>query len=186
MTTHPTTHHAPAEGRDTMKDAKDQIAPERRVAEAGRYLTFSLHGQCYGVPIGTVREINRLATLATVPQMPAFVAGVMNLRGKVVPIVDLGLRFGFAAATRSKETCIIVIEGLKGQVGTIVDAVSGVIDLAAGQIEPPPELEGQGPTHFLLGLGKTEDKVVILIDTACVLSAATAADVQALHDIMAA
>jgi purine-binding chemotaxis protein CheW len=139
-----------------------------------QYLTFTLAGQCYGVQIATVREINRLVPVSPVPHVPDFVAGVMNLRGKVVPVVELGLRFGFGAATRTKETCVIVIEGSTGQVGTIVDGVTGVADLDATQVEPAPALGDQRQQSFVRGIGKADDKVIILVDVVDVLAGVAA------------
>ena len=139
-------------------------------AAAGQYLTFLLAEQPYGVPIGTVREINRLSDIAAVPHAASFVAGVMNLRGKVIPVVDLRLKFGLGKAAATKESCIIVIETDHGAVGTIVDAVSGVIGLEAGQIEPPPVLGDAAQLSFLIGMGKADDKVVVLVDAAAGLS----------------
>src|SRR3989338_8702379 len=109
---------------------------ETMKAKPGQYLTFVLKSQSYGVPIGAIREINRLTDITEVPQTPNFVAGVMNLRGKVVPVVDLRLKFEMEAATPTKQTCIIVIDGESEQVGIIVDSVTGVIDLSPEHIEP--------------------------------------------------
>ena len=141
-----------------------------QIAKPGQYLTFVLQGQAYGVSISTVREINRLAGISTVPQVPDYVSGVVNLRGKVVPVVDLGRRFGFAEAPRTKETCIIVIEGATGHVGTIVESVSGVVDLTAEQIEPAPSIGGGVKQSFVVGMGKADDCVIVLVDPVNVLS----------------
>jgi len=142
-------------------------------AAAGQYLTFQLAGQPYGLPIASVREINRMSDIAPVPHAAPFVAGVMNLRGKVIPVVDLRLKFGLAATPATKETCIIVIECDHGQIGMIVDAVSGVIELTAGQIEPPPVLGDADTLSFIIGMGKADDKVVVLVDTVAALSRET-------------
>ncbi len=143
----------------------------RYIAKPGQFLTFVLRGQSYGVPIETVREINRITGIAPVPKTPAYVAGVINLRGKVIPVVDLGLRFEFSEVSITKESCIIVIESNHGQVGTIVDAVSGVVTLAGDQIEPPPHLGDADKTSFIIGMGKTENDVIILVDTVYALDA---------------
>ncbi len=133
-------------------------------ARPGQYLTFMLRKQAYGVPIGTVREINRVTDITPVPQTPHFVAGVMNLRGKVIPVVDLRLKFGMESEGRTKETCIIVIEAESGQVGMIVDSVSGVIDLVTTQIEPAPVMGDEKRLGFVMGMGKVEQTVIILVD----------------------
>jgi purine-binding chemotaxis protein CheW len=138
---------------------------ENNVSKAGQYLTFSLNKQLYGVPIGAVREINRLSEITPVPQTPLFVAGVMNLRGKVIPVVNLRLKLEMERSTYTKETCIIVIETDGGQIGTIVDSVSGVIELSSGQIEPAPQLSSHESGH-IMGMGKHENQVIILLDIA--------------------
>lgn len=129
-----------------------------------QYLTFYLKSQLFGVPIGAVREINRLSEITPVPQTPSFVAGVINLRGKVIPVVDLRLKFSMEIAPHTRQTCIIVIEGDIGQVGMIVDSVSGVIDLSENQIEPRPTMGDDVKLAFVLGLGKIDNMVVILVD----------------------
>lgn len=137
---------------------------EVTTAQAGQYLTFILKGQTYGLPISSVQEINRMSEIAPVPRTPKFVAGVMNLRGKVISVVDLRLKFGFEKTNYTKETCIIVIEGKNGQVGTIVDSVSAVVDLAPNQIEPAPVMGDGHELAFIVGMGKTENTVIILVD----------------------
>jgi purine-binding chemotaxis protein CheW len=138
-------------------------------AKPGQYLTFMIKGQIYGVPIGSVREINQIRDITPVPDTPGFVKGVLNLRGKVIPVVDLRVRLGIEEKGYTKETCVIVIDGRHGQVGTIVDSVSGVIDLAAENIEGPPSLGNRGKSAFVMGMGKHEGKVIILLEivTAC-------------------
>ncbi len=129
-----------------------------------QFLTFSLKSQPYGVPIGSVREINRVTDITPVPQTPGFVAGVINLRGKVIPVVDLRMKFGIPSVPHTRETCIIVIESDAGQVGMIVDSVSGVIDLSAEQIEPRPAMGEESKISYVIGMGKIDNTVVILID----------------------
>lgn len=143
---------------------------ENRLAQPGQYLTFVLSQQLYGVPIGAIREINRMSEITPVPKTPSFVAGVMNLRGKVIPVVNLRKKLNFEPIETTKETCIIVIEAFDGQVGMIVDSVSGVIELASNQIEPTPNLGNLVDTEFVLGMGKIENKVIVLIDIVKVLS----------------
>lgn len=146
------------------------VKNEDSLAKPGQYLTFVLSQQLYGVPIGAVREINRMSEITPVPKTPVFVAGVMNLRGKVIPVINLRTKLNFASMTATKETCIIVIEAFDGQVGMIVDSVSGVIELATSQIEPTPNLGNLVDTEFVLGMGKMENKVIVLIDIVKVLS----------------
>jgi purine-binding chemotaxis protein CheW len=146
-------------------------------AKPGQYLTFHLRGQLYGLPIAVVREINRVGEIAPVPQTHSFVAGVINLRGKIIPVVDLRLKFGFEKIDHTKETCVIVIEGEDGQVGTIVDSVSGVVELEANQIEPTPVMGDPEKLGFVIGMGKVDNKVVILVDAVNALSKAHLAKV---------
>lgn len=155
---------------------------EIRSAKPGQYLTFVLNSQLYGVPIGTVREINRLSEITPVPKTPNFVAGVMNLRGKVIPVVNLRTKLGFEQAAHTKETCIIVIETVVGQVGMIVDSVRGVIELVANQIEPTPNLGNSAETEFVLGMGKLENTVIILIDIVKALSSTQLAELATVSE----
>lgn len=137
---------------------------------AGQYLTFKLGAQTYGVPILDVREINQISEITFVPKAPSFVKGVINLRGRIVPIVDLKQKFGVGFAEFSRESCTIVIEADGGQVGMLVDRVNDVVELSADQIEPKPMLGDQVNTEFILGMGKVNDLVVILIDVVSALS----------------
>lgn len=139
-------------------------------AKPGQYLTFHLTGRPYGLPIASVREINRLSDIAPVPHTPTFVAGVMNLRGKVIPVISLRRKFGFEDAESTKHTCIIVIEGADGQVGIIVDSVSGVVELTSDQIEPAPIMGDVGRLDFVMGMGKADNAVIILVDAVVALS----------------
>ena len=147
-----------------------QNVTSKEIAQPGQYMSFVLNSQSYAVAISIVREINRVADITSVPQTPAFVAGVMNLRGKVISVVDLRLKFGLAAVERTRETCIIVIEGDSGQVGMIVDSASGVLVLNAEQIEPAPVMGNADDLSFVRGMGKVENTVLILVDIVSALS----------------
>ena len=150
----------------------ENTSTETKAVQAvpGQYLTFNLKAQRYGVPISTVREINRVSDITHVPQAPEFVVGVINLRGKVIPVVDLRLKFGMETAAHSRETCIIVIDGTDGQIGMIVDSVSEVVDLTGPQIEPPPVLGNDAKLSHVMGMGKIENKIIILVDIIRALS----------------
>jgi purine-binding chemotaxis protein CheW len=139
-------------------------------AQPGQYLTFQLMTEQYGVPIETVREINRVGEITPVPRTPDFVKGVMNLRGKIIPVINLRVRFGMPSQDYTRDTCIIVIDTDFGQVGMIVDAVKEVADLTQAQIEPPPVLGNEKTMSFIRGMGKIEDKVIILVDVVSALS----------------
>ncbi|OFZ22319.1 MAG: response regulator [Bdellovibrionales bacterium GWB1_55_8] len=136
---------------------------DEKLAAPGQYLTFMLNGQTYGVPIGAVREINRVSEITPVPQTPAYVSGVMNLRGKVIPVVNLRRKFSLEEQSYTKDTCIIVVESER-QVGVIVDSVKAVMDFGSKQIEARPPLGNDAELAFVLGIGKVEEQVVILLD----------------------
>lgn len=153
-----------------MSDATVGEASSQTVAKAGRYLTFGLNKQTYAVSIMAVREINQLTEITAVPRTPPFILGVMNLRGKIVPVADLRLKFGMMKTEFSRQTCIVVIETDLGHVGMVVDEVNDVVELQATQIEPPPKLGPTDDMRFLMGIGKVQDRVLILIDIHSALS----------------
>lgn len=128
----------------------------------GQYLTFKLQNLSYGVAIESVREINRMSDIASVPEAPQFVAGVMNLRGKVITVVDLRKRLSMPEAKPTKETCIIVVESEIGHVGVIVDSVQAVIQLQETQIDDSPVSDDE--YSFVKAIGKMDDHLVMLID----------------------
>jgi purine-binding chemotaxis protein CheW len=136
----------------------------------GKFLTFALGNEEYGVEILKVREIMGLMEITTVPQTPEYMKGVINLRGKVIPIIDLRLKFAMPEVEHTKETCIIVVEVGSAQIGIIVDSVSEVTDIRGEDIEEAPSF-GQGiDTNFIMGLGKVKEKIIILLDIERVLS----------------
>ncbi|MBI9075498.1 MAG: purine-binding chemotaxis protein CheW, partial [Desulfatibacillum sp.] len=135
--------------------AKDQTA---MATHEGKYLTFTLAGEEYGIGILKIREIIGIMPVTTVPQTPDFVKGVINLRGKVIPIVDLRLRFGIHAMDYTERTCIIVVEiqsdAGKIQIGIVVDSVSEVLNIRGEDIEPTPTFGAKLNTDFILGMAK--------------------------------
>ena len=139
------------------------------VRRAGKYLTFVLAGEEYGLEILRVREIIGLMDITSVPRTPPFVKGVINLRGKVIPVIDLRLKFNLEEGTRTEETCIIVVDVGAVEMGIVVDKVSEVLDIAAEEIEDTPSFGVNVTTDFILGMGKTSDKVTILLDIVKVL-----------------
>ena len=136
--------------------------------KAGKYLTFALSNEEYGLEILEVREINGYMQITAVPQTPQHIKGVINLRGQVIPVVDLRLKFGMNAADVTEETCIIVVEisqgGRKYQTGIVVDRVSEVLDIAGENIEDSPQFGSNVDTAFILGMGKVNGAVKILLD----------------------
>jgi purine-binding chemotaxis protein CheW len=141
---------------------------------AGKYLTFDLGEEEYGIPIIKVREINGMMGITKMPQTDEYVKGVINLRGRVIPVIDLRLKFGMEAVEYTERSCIIVVEvtGVKGTVsiGLIVDAVSEVNNIKDEEVEDPPTFGASLSTEFILGMAKKEDGVKILLDIDNVLA----------------
>ena len=137
-------------------------------ALAGKYLTFALSNEEYGLPVLKVREIIKMMDITTVPQVPGHVRGVINLRGKVIPVVDLRLKFSFASQDYTERTCIIVVEVAltNGAVmmGIIVDHVSEVLSITPEEIEQTPEFGERVQTDYMKGIAKVKGKVKILLD----------------------
>jgi purine-binding chemotaxis protein CheW len=140
----------------------------------GKYLTFVLAGEEYGIGILKVKEIIGIMAITTVPQTPAYMKGVINLRGKVIQIVDLRVKFGMEAIDYTEKTCIIVVEiansGQKMMTGILVDSVSEVLNIKGGDIEDAPNFGSRLNTNYILGMAKTGGKVKILLDIDKVLS----------------
>ncbi|MCL2497040.1 MAG: chemotaxis protein CheW [Symbiobacteriaceae bacterium] len=141
------------------------------MSEQFKYLTFMLGEETYGLPILQVKGINQMQPITHVPRMSHFVKGVINLRGKIITIIDLRLKFGLEEIEHNERTCIINVELEEGgrQSGLIVDEVSEVLDVPADSIEPPPSDAG-GSLEFLTGIGKAKGKVIMLLDPYKILS----------------
>ena len=151
----------------------------------GKYLTFSLDSEEYGIGILKIKEIIGMMEITPVPKTPEFVKGVINLRGKVIPVIDLRLRFGMSEDDYTERTCIIVVE-VEGQIGTIlmgivVDAVSEVMNIKGEDIEQTPNFGTKLNTEYILGMAKTDSKVRILLDIDKVLNNA---EIMALENSM--
>ena len=150
--------------------------PPRATGHAGKYLTFALGQEEYGLAILKVREIIGVMDITAVPRTPGYVTGVINLRGQVIAVVDLRAKFGMERVGRTEQTCIIVVEisqdGRKLNTGIIVDRVSEVLNIAADHIEEPPSFGDAVDTAFILGMGKVGKSVKILLDIDKVLSTA--------------
>lgn len=145
------------------------------LAKTNKHLTFRLGDEEYGLDILKVQEIIGIMPITRVPRTPQFVRGVINLRGKVIPVVDLRAKFGMGAVDDTDRTCIVVVQvsGKSGYtvMGTVVDEVSEVIDIVEDQIEATPEFGADIDTDFVLGIGKVNDRVVMVLDIDRVLSA---------------
>ena len=149
--------------------------PLKADERAGKYLTFKLGQEEFGVRVIKVREIMGIQQITAVPQTPDYLKGVINLRGKVIPVIDLRLKFGMPAIEYSQRTCIVVVqvEGEAGAilVGLVVDAVSEVLNLASSDIEDTPDFGNRMTTPFILGMAKPKGKVKILLDIDRVVNA---------------
>jgi purine-binding chemotaxis protein CheW len=157
---------APPESGPTTKGA----------SRAGKYLAFQLGREEFAIQVLKVREIMGIQDITAVPQTPVFVKGVINLRGKVIPVVDLRLKFGLPEVEYTQRTCIIVvqIQGPDGNVsltGIVVDEVSEAVNIAAGEIEDTPDFGDGVSTPYILGMAKSKGKVKILLDIDRVLQA---------------
>ena len=139
--------------------------------EPAQYLTFMLAGEMFAIGILAIKEIIEYGSLTPVPMMPASVRGVINLRGAVVPVMDLLARFGKPPSPVTKRSCIVIVEVASGQalderqvIGVAVDAVNEVLDIAPGDIEPPPTFGARIRSDFIHGMGKVKGRFVILLD----------------------
>ena len=146
-----------------------------KVDEApSQYLTFALGGEMFAVGILNVKEIIEYGHLTEIPMMPAFIRGVINLRGSVVPVIDLSARFGGKTTAVSRRTCIVIVEvsdgDLRHDIGIMVDAVSEVLDIPGSEIEPPPSFGAKIRADFIFGMGKVDGKFVIILNIDKVLS----------------
>ncbi|MDR3568911.1 MAG: chemotaxis protein CheW [Syntrophobacteraceae bacterium] len=138
------------------------------ITETSQYLTFKLHEEVFALDISKVREVLDFTSVAKVPRTPDFMLGVINLRGSVVPVVDVRLKFGMTGTQRSVNTCIIIVEieidGESTILGALVDSVQEVLDLDPNQIEPPPRIGTRLDTRFIKGMGKRESEFLIILD----------------------
>lgn len=142
--------------------------------EQNQYLTFMLGGEMFAIGILHIKEIIEYGHLTTVPMMPDFIRGVINLRGAVVPVVDLSTRFGREQTEITRKTCIVIIEAMTGEekqdIGVVVDAVSEVLEIPSGEIEPAPSFGAKIRADFIAGMGKVDGNFVILLNVGKVLS----------------
>jgi purine-binding chemotaxis protein CheW len=156
------------------------------VLETTQYLTFKLVDEVFALDITKVREVLDFTTVTKVPRMPEFLRGVINLRGTVVPVVDLKLKFGMAKTEQTVNTCIIIVEVKVDDettiLGALADSVQEVLDLDADHIEPAPRIGTRLNTAFIKGMGKYNDKFIIILDVDKVFSADELSLVQAVQE----
>jgi len=137
--------------------------------KGGKFLTFFLGDEEYAIEILKVQEIIGLMTITPVPKMPDYIRGVLNLRGKIVPVMNLRTRFGLEEIEDTDETCIIVIQNKEYLMGVLVDKVSEVVDIATSEIEDVPSIGTGEQSEYLAGIGKTDDSVKMLLEVDKVL-----------------
>ncbi|MEW5805016.1 MAG: chemotaxis protein CheW [bacterium] len=144
------------------------------ITEITQYLTFKLGEEVFAIDVAKVREILDFTTVTKVPQTPAYMRGVINLRGNVVPVLDLRLKFGMSATEKTVNTCVIVVEMMVKEeilvLGVLADSVQEVIDLEPEQIEPAPRIGTTINTEFILGMGKHNELFIIILDVDMVFS----------------
>lgn len=157
-----------------MPSLNQDMTPDREGGDQTQCLTFLLGEEMFAVPILNVREIIEHGHITVVPMMPDAIRGVINLRGAVVPVVDLNRRFGRGHTKEGKRTCIVIVEIPRDTetlvVGMMVDAVSEVLDIPASQVEPPPAFGTHLRTDFIQGMAKMEDGFIVLLALTHVLS----------------
>jgi purine-binding chemotaxis protein CheW len=145
------------------------------INDTKQYLTFQLDEEVFGLDVSHVREILEFTTVTKVPRTPDYMRGVINLRGSVVPVLDMRLKFGLEQTEKTINTCIVVVEVFfedeNAVIGALVDSVQEVVELEPGRIEPAPKLGTQLNTEFIKGMGKREDNFIILLDIDKVFSA---------------
>jgi purine-binding chemotaxis protein CheW len=157
---------------------KNPAAGPRSARPGGKFLTYFLASEEYGLEILKVHEIIGMMPITRVPRTPHFIRGVINLRGKVIPVVDLRLKFAMEAHEQTEETCTIVVQAQGVDMGIIVDKVSEVLDINPSDIQDPPYFGPEVRTDYLLGIAKTGERVKLLLDIDKVLSSQEVIDVR--------
>lgn len=157
------------------------------VTETSQYLSFKLDQEIYALNISRVREVLDFSDITRVPRMPEFMRGVINLRGGVVPVVDLRLKFGLPSTDKTVDTCIIILEiSFEGEttiLGALADSVQEVVTLESDEIEPPPRIGTRLNTEFIKGMGKRNDEFVIILDVDRVFSSEELVVIQTTDDL---
>jgi purine-binding chemotaxis protein CheW len=157
----------------SQEKTRAEVGALQGAGEPQQYLTFVLGVETYAIGILQIKEIIEFSGLTTVPMMPACIRGVINLRGAVVPVLDLSVRFGREATAATRRTCIVIVElsyeGNRQNIGVIVDAVNEVLEIPAADIEPAPSFGARLRAEFIRGMGKVAGNFVIILDTDRVL-----------------
>jgi purine-binding chemotaxis protein CheW len=163
-------------------ETSNEAQPQTR---GGKFLSFFLNGEEYGMEILKVHEIIGMLPVTRVPKTSAYMRGVVNLRGKIIPVIDLRLRFGMEMAEETSENCIIVVEAGGVEIGVIVDKVSEVLEITDGEIEDVPSFGTDVSTNYLLGIGNTNGNVRMLLDIDRILTEKETADVHSVASALA-
>lgn len=165
----------------TREDKEEDVALEQQ-----QFLTFLLREELFAINIRPIKEIIEYGQLTKVPMVPEFVRGVINVRGNVVPIIDLSMRFGWPTTSVTKRSCIVIVEvaseGESLEIGVLVDAVSEVIDISLTDIEPAPSFGAKLRTDFIQGMGKVNDEFIVLLNVSHVLSVAELSSLETLQE----
>jgi purine-binding chemotaxis protein CheW len=144
------------------------------VAPSAQYLTFTLDGERYAVEISNIREVLEFTSVNRVPRTPEYLRGMINLRGNIVPVIDLRLKLGMTRTERTVDTCVIItqvdVDGERLVLGALADSVQEVIELDAGSVAPPPRMGTRVDTRFIRGMGRREDQFLVILDIELVLS----------------
>lgn len=150
----------------------DEISLHEAVEGDGQYLTFTVSGERYGVNVVGIHEIVELSPMTDLPLAPDFIRGVVNLRGKVLPVVDLTVRLGLPQSDYTKRSCIIVVDVSDGKykkVGLLVDEVDEILEINPGHVQPPPDLGNEDTVGLITGLGQVGDNFIVLLQLKCLL-----------------
>ena len=150
--------------QEHITDPENEVGEEDEDTMEGKYLSFPLHNVVYGVEIRCVTEVIRFQEITAVPHMPEFMKGVINLRGRVIPTMDVRNRFLIPDREYDDRTCIVVVDIDQIAVGLIVDTVTGVVSIEAKDVEPPPKTRQTGDMQFILGMGKHDGKIIVLLN----------------------
>jgi purine-binding chemotaxis protein CheW len=167
----------------TQSPEKSEVQSSKlNAALAGKYLTFCLNQEYYGIAVLKIREIIRMLDVTPVPQMPDYIRGVINLRGKIIPVVDLRKRFQLAKAETNERTCIVVVQvelpsGDKTQMGMVVDAVEEVVNISLDDMEETPNFGSRLQSDYIFGMAKVKGKVKTLLDIDKVIAADAMAEI---------
>ena len=156
---------------------------EENTVETSQYLTFKLEDEVYATNISQVREVLEYSKVTKVPRTPEYMRGVINLRGRVVPVMELKLRFGMSRTEQTVNTCVIIVEvSLEGErliIGALADSVQEVIEMDPSMIEPPPRIGTKLNTRFIRGMGKRDEEFIIILDIDKIFSAENLGEVKA-------